>query len=198
MAPGVQVKLLRVLQEKVYEPLGGVEPQETDVRVIAATNRDLDEAVTQGDFRRDLFYRLNVVRIAMPPLRERLEDIPLLVAHFVARFNRLTGKAVQGASEDTLCVLMRLDYPGNVRELENILEYAFILCPGGFIQVEHLPEHLHPAPSTPPDGPMTMEAIKRAAARAALARHEGKRMAACRELGITKDTLRRLLDDMDE
>ena len=197
--PGkLQVKLLRFLQDKQYEPLGGVEPVQADVRVIAATNRNLEQAVAEGSFRQDLFYRLNVVTLTLPPLSTRQEDLPLLINHFLAELEASQAKNIRGVSEDALHVLMRHNYPGNVRELENILEYAFILCPGGFIQVEHLPEYLQPGPGDQcgPD-PLrgTMNAIKRRAARQAVKRNNGKKMAACRELGITKDTLRRLLSN---
>ncbi|EGB14944.1 putative sigma54 specific transcriptional regulator with PAS/PAC sensor [Pseudodesulfovibrio mercurii] len=196
MPQNLQVKLLRFLQEKTFEPLGGVTPVRADVRVVAATNRNLEDAVAEGSFRQDLFYRLNVVTLTLPPLTERQEDLPLLIDHFLAEFNALRNKAILGVSEDAMHVLMRHDFPGNVRELENILEYAFILCPDGFIQVEHLPEYLLPkagrrAGSAGLSG--TMDAIKRRAARQAVRRNNGRRMAACRELGITKDTLRRLL-----
>ncbi|MGE4552072.1 MAG: sigma-54 interaction domain-containing protein, partial [Desulfovibrionaceae bacterium] len=191
----LQVKLLRVLQEKVFEPLGGVQPVPTDVRIIAATNRDLDAAVARGDFRQDLYYRLNVATLRLPPLRERREDLPLLVSHFVHRLAALQGKDVQGVSEDVLALFMRHDFPGNVRELENILEFAFILCPGGFIQLEHLPEHLRPGQDADAvaDFSGTLEEIKCKAVLSALTRNRGRRMATCRELDISKDTLRRLL-----
>jgi len=199
----VQVKLLRVLQERTYEPLGSVAPEKTSARIIAATNADLEQRVRDERFRQDLFYRLNVVRLHLPPLRERTGDIPLLADYFVRRLNTLKGKDIQGISEDVMAVLLRHDFPGNIRELENILEYAFILASSGFIQLDHLPESLHPSASCSPqtgsavaagaDLPMTMEEIKCRAAQAALARHDGRRMAACRELGITKDTLRSLL-----
>ncbi|WP_319583218.1 sigma 54-interacting transcriptional regulator [uncultured Pseudodesulfovibrio sp.] len=198
MPQNLQVKLLRFLQEKTFEPLGGVAPVHADVRVVAATNRNLKDAVADGTFRQDLFYRLNVVTLTLPPLTERQEDLPLLIDHFLTEFNSSRGKAIRGVSEDALHVLMRHDFPGNVRELENILEYAFILCPDGFIQVEHLPEYLHPVAkrTAAPNGLSgTMDAIKRRAARQAVRRNNGKRMTACRELGITKDTLRRLLVD---
>jgi PAS domain S-box-containing protein len=195
----LQVKLLRVLQEKTFEPLGSTKSLHADVRVIAATNRDLEQMVAAGGFRQDLYYRLNVVRLILPPLRERQEDIPVLASHFVNRLNLLEGKNISGLSEDVMYVLLKHDYPGNVRELQNILEYAFILCPKGFIQIEHLPEYLHPkalgaAYSRPG---LTMRAIKRQVALDALKRHGGKKMAACRELDITKDTLRHLLSDKD-
>ncbi|ACV67744.1 sigma-54 interaction domain-containing protein [Desulfohalobium retbaense] len=191
----LQVKLLRVLQEKQVEPLGAVAPVPTDVRIIAATNRDLEHLVREGRFREDLFYRLNVAQLRLPPLRERQEDIPLLANHFIRRFNLLQGKEVQGISEDALATLIRHDFPGNIRELENILEYSFILCSSGFIQLEHLPEKFHPQEASSPNtnAPMTMEEVKVQAARQALARNQGKKMAACRELDISKDTLRRLL-----
>lgn len=225
----VQVKLLRVLQERTYEPLGGVAPEQTNARIIAATNAELEERVREGRFRQDLFYRLNVARLHLPPLRERLSDIPLLTDHFIRKLNTLRDKSIQGVSEDVMAVLMRHHFPGNVRELENIIEFAFILCGSGFIQLEHLPESLQPAagelqqaggisgrqamktsrnPASParhatgsapaettaaPMPAMTMEQVKCSAVKAALARNKGKRMAACRELGITKDTLRNIL-----
>ncbi|WP_419788337.1 sigma-54 interaction domain-containing protein [Pseudodesulfovibrio sp.] len=195
--PGpLQVKLLRFLQEKTFEPLGGVTPIKADVRVVAATNRDLEKRVADGRFRQDLFYRLNVVTFQLPPLRERREDIPLLVEHFVEQFNALQGKQIQGVSEDVLLLFLRHDFPGNVRELENILEYSFILCTSGFIQQEHLPDYLQARAETETsDSGLhgSMDEIKRRAARHAVERNQGRRMAACRELGITKDTLRRLL-----
>lgn len=196
----VQVKLLRVLQEKTYEPLGGVSPEKTNARIIAATNADLEERGREGRFRQDLFYRLNVVRLHLPPLRERLSDLPLLINHFIQRFNTLQGKTIRGVSEDVMALLMRHNFPGNIRELENILEYGFILASSGFIQIEHLPESLHSSAdititekTVDPDTAVTMEQAKCRAVHAALQRNNGKRMAACRELNITKDTLRSIL-----
>ena len=197
MPGNLQVKLLRFLQDKTYEPLGGVEPLHADVRVVAATNKNLEQAVADGTFRQDLFYRLNVVTLNLPPLSQRQEDLPLLIDHFLEEFNAMQGKDIRGLSEDTLHVLMRHDFPGNVRELENILEYAFILCPGDFIQVEHLPEYLQPVRDSKVGPDLlrgTMDEIKCRAARHAVERNNGKKMAACRELGITKDTLRRMLN----
>jgi DNA-binding NtrC family response regulator len=152
--------------------------------------------VARQSFRSDLYYRLNVVRLALPPLRERIEDIPLLAQHFVARQNALTGKDIQGLAPEVLQRLMRHPFPGNVRELENIIEYAFILCPGGLIRPEHLPESLasggEPGQALPLSG--TLMQIKCRAAAEALARNGGRVMAACRELGVSKDTLRRILN----
>ncbi len=198
MPLALQVKLLRVLQEKVYEPLGSDQPRPADARVVAATNRDLEAMVAEGTFRRDLFYRLGVVRLALPPLRERPEDIALLTTHFIERQNAVQGKHVQGADPEVMRVLLRHDFPGNVRELQNILEYAFILCGSGRIGLDHLPDYLRPdtpaATRADTAAPPTMRAAKYAAVAAALTRNGGRRMAACRELGITKDTLRRILE----
>jgi PAS domain S-box-containing protein len=195
----LQVKLLRVLQDREVEPLGSIRPEHVDVRFIAATNRDLDQDITNGTFRRDLFYRLNVVQLALPALRERAEDLPLLINHFIRRLNLLRNKDITGISEDALRVLLRYSFPGNVRELENIIEYAFILCPAGFIHIEHLPEFLHPQPHDQSDAaPRTLEEIKCQAVQQSLERNHGKKMATCRELGISKDTLRRMLERCKE
>lgn len=193
--PGsLQVKLLRVLQERVYEPLGSNKPVKADVRIIAATNRDLQNQVEQGTFRDDLFYRLNVVKLVLPPLRERKEDIPMLCQHFVKTFSARQGKEIVGLSEAALEILMQYNFPGNIRELENIIEYAFILCHGGFIMPEHLPEPFAPPKKTglaKEQGPRSLDEIEKQAIMAALERNSWKRLATCRELGISKDTLRR-------
>lgn len=140
----MQVRLLRVLQEKTYEPLGATESVKHNVRMIAATNKNLEELVRQGHFREDLFYRIHVFEITLPPLRERMEDIPLLTEHFIARFNALQKKDISGVSDEAMAVLMAYAYPGNIRELANIIERAFILCKAGFIEKKHLPESLFP------------------------------------------------------
>ncbi len=128
VSQAVQVRLLRVLQDKTFEPLGSTATEKADVRVIAATNQDLATLVESGRFRRDLYYRINVVRLELPPLRRRKEDIPLLVEHFVARFNRLQQKSIKGVSTEVLTFFMGHDWPGNVRELENVIEHAFVLA----------------------------------------------------------------------
>ncbi len=135
-----QVKMLRLLQEREYEPLGGIQPIHADVRVVAATNRKLLELVSQGQFRDDLYFRLAVVRVSIPPLRERREDIPYLVDHFTERFNAKRGTQVVGVTPAVMEIFMRHPFPGNVRELENLIEYGFVLCHGGLIDVKHLPE----------------------------------------------------------
>ncbi|MEJ2185127.1 MAG: sigma 54-interacting transcriptional regulator [Gemmatimonadota bacterium] len=129
LPPETQVKLLRLLQEREYHPLGGVETRQANVRIVAATNRDLSTLVSQGRFRDDLYFRLAVVRLCIPPLADRREDIPYLVAHFIERFNAKQGKRIQGVTPQVMELLMRHPLPGNVRQLENIIEYAFVLCP---------------------------------------------------------------------
>jgi PAS domain S-box-containing protein len=194
MPLALQSKILRVLQERILEPLGGVESVATDVRIVASTNRDLARMVEEGTFRRDLYYRLNVVQLTLPPLRQRGQDIPLLVEHCLRQRSTVLSKEIRGVTPEVMRILMRHDYPGNIRELENIIEYACILCPGGLIEPDHLPRHLRPAirPDSQ-DLPLTMEEVRYHAARRAVARNLGNRNAACRELGITKDTLRRIL-----
>lgn len=199
----LQVKLLRVLQNKIYEPLGSNTPIKADVRIITATNRDLQELVNKGLFREDLFYRLNVVKIHLPPLRERMEDVPVLIEHFIKQYSAQQGKDIVGISNSALSLLMRYDYPGNIRELENIIEYSFILCDGGFIQPEHLPDAFAPnnyrtgeneKKTTFSEGPQTLEDIEKMAILMSLEKNNWKRMATCRELGISKDTLRRKIE----
>ena len=147
ISPAMQTRLLRVLQERTFEPLGAVKPVAVDVRVLAATNQNLEELVRSGKFREDLFYRIHIIRLVLPRLPERREDIPLLVEHFITKFNRLRGKDIVGISDEVLARLLDYDYPGNVRELENIIEHAFILCRGGLIQMPHLPSFLQTPPA---------------------------------------------------
>ena len=196
----LQVKLLRVLQQKVYAPLGSNTSVKADVRIIAATNKDLFELVKQGQFRDDLFYRLNVVNILLPPLRERIEDIPLLVDHFVTKFRAEKQKDIVGVSDAVITLLMKYQYPGNIRELENIIEYGFILCPGGFIQLEHLPDSFSKREELQDTQPLltsegwALEEIEKRAIEASLKRNKWRRMLTCKELGINKDTLRRKIE----
>jgi len=203
VSPALQSRLLRVLEERTFEPLGGTESVRADVRVVTATNRDLDALVAGGDFRRDLYYRVNVVRLRVPPLRERKEDVPLLADHFVERFGRLQAKAVTGVSREAMAVLLAHDYPGNVRELENVIERAFILCDEGDIERRHLPEELLPraapaggegaaADKAKADGGDLASAVRAAERQAilgALQHNAGNREAAARDLGLHKSTL---------
>jgi two-component system response regulator HydG len=140
MSPAIQVKLLRVLQDGEYERVGGTRTLEADCRILSATNRDLDRAVTEGRFREDLYYRLNVIRIVVPPLRERPEDVPLLAQAFLARFASKNHKEIGGFSPEALDAMAAYRWPGNVRELENVVERAVVLCRGQLVTLENLPE----------------------------------------------------------
>ncbi|MBP1625670.1 MAG: sigma54 specific transcriptional regulator, Fis family [Holophagaceae bacterium] len=199
LSAALQVKLLRVLQERTYEPLGSTRTEQADVRIIAATNRNLAERVAQGAFREDLYYRVNVVRIELPPLRQRKEDIPLLLDQFVERFNHLQGRKVPGLRPEALSLLMAHDWPGNIRELENAIERAFILCGDGFIGVEHLPEELraHRASENSTDMASAHEALDRQGILKALEAHRGNRSAAATALGIHKTTLFRRMKKLN-
>ena len=192
VSPALQVKLLRVLQERTYEPLGSTRSEQADVRVITATNRDLAERMQEGAFREDLYYRLNVVRIELPPLRRRKEDIPLLVDQFVTRFNRVRKTDVTGITAEALSLLMAHDWPGNIREVENAIEHAFILCHEGYIDIRHLPEDLRARGSGTDLGSDIRSAhdiLDGQAIRTALERNAFNRVAAARTLGIHKTTL---------
>ncbi len=156
LPPELQVKLLRVVQEKSFLPLGATKEQSTDVRIISATNRDLEKEVLEGRFREDLYYRLNVISLHLPPLRERREDIPLLVEHFLKKYAQKMGKDIEGISEFALKALMEYDFPGNVRELENIIERSLALESGPLI----LPESLtlsHRRPQAQKAGPLGID-----------------------------------------
>jgi DNA-binding NtrC family response regulator len=142
VSPGVQIKLLRVLQDKTFERVGGEETIEVDCRVIAATNRDLSQAIGQGQFREDLYYRLNVVNIHLPPLRERKEDIPLLISSFLTEFAEAAGKRLEGLDAKARTALYNYRWPGNVRELRNCLESAVVLSRSSLITLEDLPPHI--------------------------------------------------------
>ncbi|HOG07383.1 MAG: sigma 54-interacting transcriptional regulator [Syntrophales bacterium] len=194
VSPALQVKLLRVLQERTYEPLGSTRSEQADVRVVTATNRDLAERMQEGAFREDLYYRLNVVRIELPPLRRRKEDIPLLVDQFVTRFNRLRKTDVKGITAEALSLLMAHDWPGNIREVENAIEHAFILCHEGYIDIRHLPEELRARGSGAgfvSDIRSAHEILEGQAIQTALERTAFNRVAAARMLGIHKTTLYR-------
>ncbi|MEW6351210.1 MAG: sigma 54-interacting transcriptional regulator [Thermodesulfobacteriota bacterium] len=191
VTPALQVRLLRVLQERTFEPLGGARTVTADVRVVAATNKDLQAMVQDGRFREDLYYRVSVFRLSLPPLRERKEDIPLLAHHFVTRFNRLKGKDITGLSKESLATFLRHAWPGNIREMENAIEHAFILCHGGLIETRHLPDELRytPVPGEGSFSGITLEEIEARVIREALARNDGRKLATAQELGINKTTL---------
>ena len=193
----LQVKLLRFLQEKTYEPLGSTVSLKADVRVITATNRDLEHMVREGTFRSDLYFRLNILQITLPPLSQRREDVPLLTQHFVQRFRQATGKNIEGLSAEAMAALMNYEFPGNIRELENIIERAFILCGERQIALAHLPSTVVQAGERPAlhalQNAGALDSVEGAAIRAALERHKGNRTRAARELGIHRTTLLRKL-----
>jgi PAS domain S-box-containing protein len=193
ISPALQVRLLRVLQDRAVEPLGAVEPTPVDVRVVAASNKDLAKLVQAGQFRDDLYYRIRVIRLVLPTLRERREDIQLLTDHIVAKFNRLQGKNIAGVSVEAMARLMEHDFPGNVRELENIIEQAFVLCRGGIIELQHLPSELRPASPRPRDAlrPMTLRAMEKLLITELLRSYRGNRRQAAGDLGINASTLYR-------
>ncbi len=200
ISPALQVKLLRVLQEKEYEPLGATTTVKSNVRILAATNKDLSKLVEQGIFRRDLYYRVNVVKLALPPLAERREDIPLLVDHFIERFNNLRERDVDGISQEALAILLGHDYPGNVRELENIIEHAFVLCKKGLILPRHLPANLQGRTKDDCNFSCgyTLPEMETRMICEALNRNNWKREQTARELGIDKTTLWRKMKKLKE
>jgi PAS domain S-box-containing protein len=192
VVPALQVKLLRVLQERTYEPLGATHSESADARVIVATNKDLGEWVRTGLFREDLYYRVNVVRVELPPLGRRKEDIPLLINQFITRFNRLQQKTVQGIAHEALSLLMAYHWPGNIRELENIIERAFILCREGYIGIKHLPEELTGRNVSGQNDSSVWsihDVLDAQAIRSTLDRTGFNRLKAAKELGIHKTTL---------
>lgn len=197
----LQAKLLRVLQEKEYEPLGATTTIKADVRIIAATNRNLSTMVSQRSFREDLFYRLNIVRIELPPLRKRKEDIPLLVNHFVKKLNLKTGKKIMFVSDQVIHLLMSYDYPGNIRELENIIEHAFVMCQGEKLEVEHLPAEFRESfrigsASKSFSFHDRFKESEENIIREALKRNSGNRSATAKELGIHPSTLWRKMKQL--
>ena len=198
-SPAFQVRLLRVLEEREFQPLGSVTKIKTAARVLAATNRNLAEMVEKGEFRRDLYYRINIIRFHLPPLRERMEDIPLLIERFIRKINRLRGRAVAGVGQEAMAILLAHDYPGNIRELENIIEHAFILCNEGEIGIGHLPASLvqmqadQPAPVCDLSIASGVQATEAEMIIDTLRRHGYNRLAAACALGIHKSTLFRKL-----
>jgi PAS domain S-box-containing protein len=194
ISTALQVKLLRVLQEKEYEPLGATATETTDARIITSTNRTLAKLVARGTFREDLFYRLNVIKIELPPLAERREDIPLLVRNFIQKLNALKGKEVKGISDGALNILMRYPFPGNIRELENIIEFAFVLCRGDLIKTKHLSRNIQDSgarekESVPRPAAPRLDQAEKEAIVAALDRHQGHRGETAAYLNIDKTTL---------
>ncbi|OGP53843.1 MAG: two-component system response regulator [Deltaproteobacteria bacterium RBG_13_52_11b] len=194
LTPGTQVKLLRVLQEKEFQRLGSNATLKTDVRVVAATHRDLEEAMKQDHFREDLYYRLNVISIHLPPLRERREDIPLLVHHFLEHYSAQNQKPIVDLSKEARALLLRYDYPGNVRELENIIERAVVLCRADVVTTQDLPFHLREGrPETQRKVkrlPESLEEVEKEWIVKALQETRGVQTKAAENLGISERVLR--------
>jgi PAS domain S-box-containing protein len=188
----LQVKILRVLSSSEFRPLGGTKECKADVRILASTNRVLEECVDAGRFREDLYYRINVVNIRLPALRDRIEDIPLLVDHFVARFREKRGRDIRGISNEGLATLRCYDFPGNVRELENAIEHAFVMCRGNTIAPRHLPSRILEAASRRPEA-LRDPPCERAVIKEALSRNGGNRQRTADELGMHRTTLWRKL-----
>jgi PAS domain S-box-containing protein len=187
VSPAMQVRLLRVLQEGSFEPVGSSESITVDVRVISATHRDLKTLATEGRFRDDLFYRINTVVLSIPPLRERLEDLPLLIEEFLVKFNSLTGKSVSSVSRSTMEILMSYEWPGNIRELEHAIEHAYVLVKSETIRPEHLPPGLSESGSAHHLAPI--ERSERSAIVEALEENSFDRAKTSRQLGISRTTL---------
>lgn len=187
-----QNNLLRVLEGGEFMPLGDTKCVKTDFRVISATNKDLNAMVQEGSFRQDLYYRLNVIKIKLPPLTERREDIPYLVAHMIQKYNILKGKAISGVSDEVLSLFMDYPFPGNIRELENIIEYAYVFCKDKQIKLEHLPGDFGDwlkTNSCPQPMPGTLASEEAERIHLTLKRHGGNRLSTARELGISRSTL---------
>ncbi|MEJ2657380.1 MAG: sigma 54-interacting transcriptional regulator [Desulfobacterales bacterium] len=194
LSSAMQVKLLRVLQEREFEPLGATAPQKADVRIISATKDDLSVLVGKGTFRDDLYFRIHVVKLVLPPLKERREDIPLLIEHFVDKYNRKMGCMIEGVSDEALGILMGYDFPGNVRELENIIEHAFVMCQGEEIQPSHLPAEISRRRKEyqKSSGEITpLQAAERQRLFEALEKNDRNRVETAKELGLHRATLYR-------
>ena len=195
-SPMIQLKLLRVLQEKQFERVGESKPRKVDVRIITATNKDLWGLVQEKRFREDFYYRLKVVTIDLPPLRERRDDIPMLVEHFVEKFSRETGKKILGGTKEAMAALMAYPWPGNVRELENAIEHAFVLCKGRWFTLEDLPVEIAKGRVSAQLGPVGAppeEEAERLKILEALKTAGGQPSVAARKLGISRTTLWRKL-----
>ncbi|RJP64996.1 MAG: PAS domain-containing protein [Candidatus Abyssobacteria bacterium SURF_17] len=192
MPVALQVKLLRVLNNGEYQPLGSTRMLQTDARIITSSNQDIKQMVEQGSFREDLYYRINVINIQIPPLCERLEDLPLLIEHFVQKFRAKRKRDIRGVSPDVLKSLRKYDFPGNVRELENAIEHAFVICRGNIIGVEHLPERILDAVRTDEESSRRAsygQSSEESIIREALARNSGNREKTAEELDMHRSTL---------
>jgi PAS domain S-box-containing protein len=195
----IQVKLLRVLETKQFEQVGGIEPITLNARIIAATNKDLKKEIETGRFREDLLFRINVINIDLPPLRERMEDFPILVNHFIELFNVKLKKKIAGISAEAFRLLTKYNWPGNIRELENVIEHGFVLCQGEIIQLEHLPEKLinrietfenknKPSPIIEAEKKLILDTLEK---------YKGNKNETAKALGINKSTLWRKMKKLN-
>ena len=191
LTPPTQVKLLRVLQEREFQPLGATVPVRADVRIIAATKENLSARVRQHEFRDDLYFRLNVVRLELPALADRRDDLPLLVHHFIDKFNGLLARNITGIADEVMHILMNYSFPGNIRELENIIEHAFVMCRDSVIQLPHLPPELqHPIfPVIPHTLHTPLDERERDAIADALQRHGGNKVETAKSLHLHRTSL---------
>ncbi len=192
VSPAFQVKLLRILESHEYTPLGSVKLVKADIRILAATNKNLNDMVAKGNFRLDLYYRINIVHLMLPPLRDRMEDIPLLVNLFIEKLNRVKGRNIFGVEHEVLSTFMSHKFPGNIRELENIIEHAFVLCREGSINITHLPGNRVPVNIKPLNSESITDAVKSVESQViieALQRNNYNRTAAAIDLGMHKSTL---------
>ena len=199
LSPQIQVKLLRVLETKQFEQVGGIEPITLNARIIAATNKDLKKEIERERFREDLLFRINVINIDLPPLRERMEDFPILVNHFIDLFNEKLKKKITGISADAFKLLTKYNWPGNIRELENVIEHGFVLCQGEIIHLEHLPEKLinkiensdnnnKPSPIIDAEKKLILDTLEK---------HKGNKNETAKALGINKSTLWRKMKKLN-
>jgi len=190
MPLALQVKLLRVLNDGEFQPLGSTKTLHADARILTSTNRDIETMIREGTFREDLYYRIHVVNLQIPPLRQRLEDLPRLVNHFIEQFRQKRQKPIERVSTDVMALLRRYPWPGNIRELENAIEHAFVLCRGDVIEVEHLPERVVAGVNDEetPSAPLS-DSSAEAVIRECLTRNRGNRSETARELGMHRSTL---------
>ena len=194
ISPRMQLRLLRVLQEREFERVGESTPIKVDVRVVAATNRDLRERVKKGEFREDLYYRLKVVELMLPPLRERREDIPLLIDHFLKKYNKKFGKDIDSLSEETKRILINYPWQGNIRELEHVMEHAFILCRDRMITIDHLPPELRQSTESMGLKGLPPEEDEREIIVSALDKNNWNKAKAARDLGVSRITMYRKIE----
>ena len=200
ISPALQMKLLRVIQEKEYQPLGSSQTEKVNVRIITATNKNLEQLIKKNIFRQDLYYRINVVKIQLPALRERMEDINILCDHFINKFNITHKKNIKSINSAALACLMSYNFPGNVRELENIIERAFVMCRGEMILREHLPVEIcqnNKDDSTGENQKSSFKDIEASFLMNALKRNDWNRLATAKELGIHKTTLFRKIKKLN-